>query len=135
MTLPGSKASCPFCRIQPDMILAENDLAFLVADNYPISPGHVLVIPKRHVASFFETTAGEESALFELVRLAHKRLSEDYHPDGFNVGINDGPAAGQTVMHLHIHVIPRYRGDRPDPRGGVRWIKPEKADYWSGERT
>ena len=115
------------------MILTENDFAFLVADNYPVSPGHTLAIPKRHVASFFETTPEEQRALFELVRIARDHLTEEYGPDGFNVGINDGPAAGQTVMHVHIHLIPRYSGDLPDPRGGIRWIKPEKADYWSGE--
>jgi diadenosine tetraphosphate (Ap4A) HIT family hydrolase len=90
------------------------------------------VIPERHVGSFFETSAEEKAALFRLLEWCRNDLSARYAPAGFNLGINDGAAAGQTVMHLHIHLIPRYAGDKPDPRGGVRWIFPEKADYWSG---
>ena len=100
-------------------------------DAFPISPGHTLVIPRRHVGSLFEIDAKERDALFRLFEDAKRRLDKDYKPDGYNIGINDGPAAGQTVAHLHIHLIPRYAGDREDPRGGVRWIIPEKAKYWS----
>src|SRR5690606_40384292 len=100
-------------------------------DGYPVSPGHMLVIPKRHVASFFETTAEERSEAFSLLDWCRGELIARHGPGGFNIGINDGIAAGQTVMHLHIHLIPRYAGDKPNPRGGVRWIFPERADYWS----
>ena len=93
--------------------------------------GHTLIIPKRHVASFFELNAKEQLDLLGLLHDAKFDLDRQHAPQGYNIGINDGAAAGQTVPHLHIHLIPRYTGDRPDPRGGVRWIIPEKADYWS----
>jgi len=102
-----------------------------IRDGYPISPGHTLVIPKRHVGSFFELNPEEAADLIALLRSAKNVLQVEFKPDGYNIGINDGAAAGQTVPHLHIHLIPRYIGDSADPRGGVRWIIPEKADYWS----
>jgi len=98
---------------------------------FPVSPGHSLVIPKRHIASFFEVTYDERTALFELLDTAKSAAEAEFHPAGYNIGINDGAAAGQTVSHLHIHLIPRFEGDLPDPRGGVRWVIPAKADYWS----
>jgi diadenosine tetraphosphate (Ap4A) HIT family hydrolase len=100
-------------------------------DAYPLSKGHTLVIPKRHVGSFFGTTHNERTELLTLLDWCRTDLMGHHKPAGFNIGINDGKAAGQTVMHLHIHLIPRYAGDKPDPRGGVRWIFPDKADYWS----
>lgn len=103
----------------------------VIRDGFPISPGHTLIIPKRHIGSFFELTADEQAELMALLGSAKIVLDKDHSPNGYNIGINDGPAAGQTVPHLHIHLIPRYKGDRADPRGGVRWIIPEKADYWS----
>jgi len=105
-----------------------------IYDGFPVSPGHLLIIPKRHIASFFEATDQEQTALFKLLVEARELALKEYFPDGFNVGINDGATAGQTVMHLHIHLIPRYAGDHSDPRGGVRWIFPEKADYWSNRK-
>jgi len=102
----------------------------VVRDAYPISPGHTLIIPKRHVGSFFELSADERSDLLALLDSAKADLDKEFKPQAYNIGINDGAAAGQTVPHLHIHLIPRYEGDRPDPRGGVHWITPEKADYW-----
>jgi diadenosine tetraphosphate (Ap4A) HIT family hydrolase len=93
--------------------------------------GHTLIIPKKHVGSFFEITDEERADLLVLLNKAKVVIQEEFNPDGYNIGINDGPAAGQTVPHLHLHLIPRYKGDRNDPRGGVRWIIPEKADYWS----
>lgn len=102
-----------------------------IRDGFPVSPGHTLIIPKRHVSSFFEITESERADLLSLLTAARNDLEREYHPAGYNIGINDGPAAGQTVAHLHIHLIPRYEGDRPDPRGGVRWVLPDKADYWS----
>ena len=125
---------CPFCRIlQSDVsqrIVSENDLAIVIRDGYPVSEGHTLIIPKRHVGSFFDITDAEREALFSYVNGQKQVLDKIYQPDAYNVGINDGEAAGQTVLHLHIHLIPRYAGDVPDPRGGVRWINPEKAKYW-----
>lgn len=90
-----------------------------------------MIIPRRHVGSFFQITAEERTCLLELLDQSKKMVDEEFSPDGYNIGINDGVSAGQTVPHLHIHLIPRYSGDREDPRGGVRWIIPEKADYWN----
>lgn len=125
---------CPFCTVDPLRIILENDRAMAIYDGFPVSPGHMLVIPKRHISSFFEATDQEQVALLKLLAEARELALNKYSPDGFNVGINDGATAGQTVMHLHIHLIPRYAGDQPDPRGGVRWIFPEKADYWSNRK-
>lgn len=122
--------TCPFCSQEPSGILLANDHAVAVYDGYPVSPGHTLIIPTRHIASFFEATIEEQTALLELLAGMRQTVQNQYKPDGFNIGINDGAAAGQTVMHLHIHLIPRYAGDQPDPRGGVRWIFPNKAAYW-----
>lgn len=120
-----------FCTLPRERILAESDLAVCVLDAFPVSLGHSLVIPKRHVASFFDVTEVERHALLSLLDEARIMLNHQHAPDGFNIGINDGVAAGQTVLHLHIHLIPRYAGDRLDPRGGVRWVIAEKADYWT----
>jgi diadenosine tetraphosphate (Ap4A) HIT family hydrolase len=90
----------------------------------------MLIIPKRHIASWFDTTEEEQRDLSCLLQRARMYLMDQYAPQGFNIGINDGVAAGQTVMHLHIHLIPRYSGDQADPRGGVRLIFPDKANYW-----
>lgn len=124
-------SNCLFCSLDSSRIIMSNDYAFAIRDGFPISEGHTLIIPKRHIASLFEATAEEQAALFDLLGLASQQLQEQLKPDGFNIGINDGTAAGQTVMHLHIHLIPRYVGDQPDPRGGVRWIFPDKAAYWN----
>jgi diadenosine tetraphosphate (Ap4A) HIT family hydrolase len=88
------------------------------------------VIPKLHIGSWFEITPAEQQALLDLLAKAKAVLETEFKPDGYNIGINDGPTAGQTVPHLHMHLIPRYKGDQEDPRGGVRWIIPEKAKYW-----
>ena len=89
------------------------------------------MIPLKHVASLFDLNNAEQADLWKLVASVREQLQREFNPDGFNVGLNDGTAAGQTVMHAHIHVVPRYIGDVADPRGGVRWIISEKADYWS----
>lgn len=124
------QAFCPFCTLDPNRITLSNDHAVAIRDGFPVSEGHTLIIPKRHIVSLFEATLEEQAALLELLRQARQKLQDELSPDGFNIGINDGTAAGQTVMHLHIHLIPRYAGDQPDPRGGVRWIFPDKAAYW-----
>ena len=115
----------------PPPVLHDDELVFVLRDGFPVSPGHVLVIPHRHVGSFFDTTAAERRAILDAIEIAQRAVEKEHRPDGWNIGINDGAAAGQTVPHLHVHLIPRYKGDRPDPRGGVRWILPEKADYWT----
>lgn len=123
--------TCPFCTLQPERIVEKNDHAVWIYDGFPVSLGHCLIIPKRHVGSFFEVSAEERIAMLALLDKAKEVIKEKYQPDAFNIGINDGPAAGQTVPHLHLHLIPRYEGDVPDARGGVRWVIPEKADYWT----
>lgn len=122
--------TCPFCALPKDQIVIANASALAIEDAFPVSPGHTLVISKRHVASFFEITARERYDLLQLVDAIHDRLKSAMLIDGFNIGINDGHAAGQTIPHFHIHLIPRYQGDTEDPRGGVRWIFPNKAKYW-----
>lgn len=107
-----------------------NNHSMTFYDGFPVTPGHSLIVPKRHISSFFETTNEERDALFDMLAEMRQLLISKRSPDGFNIGINDGSAAGQTIMHLHIHLIPRYVGDTDDPRGGVRWIMPEKAPYW-----
>lgn len=123
-------APCLFCTLGAGRIVLANELAVVIRDNFPVSPGHTLIIPKRHVVSFFDITGDEREAMLALLDSAKLGLDAAFHPDGYNVGINDGEAAGQTVPHLHLHLIPRYAGDREDPRGGVRWILPQKAKYW-----
>lgn len=128
--------TCLFCCLPESRVLLRNETAIVVRDAFPVTPGHTLVIPLRHVESFFDTSAEERAAMFELLDAAQRQLQTEFAPAGFNIGINDGAAAGQTIHHLHMHLIPRYVGDRPDPRGGVRWIIPEKADYWTAsDRT
>lgn len=101
-----------------------------IRDGYPIAEGHTLVVPKRHVASLFDLDEEERAAVWSMVEAVRGELLERLQPDGFNVGLNDGAAAGQTVMHAHVHVIPRVEGDVADPRGGVRWVLPGRAQYW-----
>lgn len=124
--------SCVFCALPVDRVMGQNAHAVWIRDGFPVSRGHSLVIPRRHLASFFEATQEERSALLALLDDARAAAIAEFQPDGFNIGINDGAAAGQTVPHLHIHLIPRYAGDVQDPRGGIRWVLPERADYWTG---
>jgi diadenosine tetraphosphate (Ap4A) HIT family hydrolase len=128
---------CPFCCSASEDIVLRNVLCYARYDHYPISKGHILIIPFRHVANFLTLTADERTAAFELVWQATQKLDSEIHPDGYNMGVNVGRAAGQTVMHAHLHLIPRYLGDVPDPRGGVRFVIPEKAMYWQdgGEQS
>jgi diadenosine tetraphosphate (Ap4A) HIT family hydrolase len=110
--------------------VASNALAFAIRDAFPVSPGHTLVVPFREVANWFDASADEKGAILDLVEIVKRQLDSEFRPHGYNVGFNAGAAAGQTVDHLHVHVIPRFAGDVPDPRGGVRWVLPEKAAYW-----
>ncbi|MDP2311744.1 MAG: DEAD/DEAH box helicase family protein [Pseudomonadota bacterium] len=124
-----SVPACPFCAPSGIATVAENPLAFAFRDRYPVSPGHTLVVTRRHVPDFFGCTAEERAALLELVDRVKADLDLELHPDAYNVGFNAGEAAGQTVMHVHVHVIPRFHGDVEDPRGGVRYVVPDKANY------
>ena len=123
---------CPFCDVGPERIVLSDPLCVVIRDAFPIAPGHTLIVPRRHIASFFLATEQEQQSLLTLLRDAKVSLELEFAPDAWNIGINDGPAAGQTVPHLHIHLIPRYTNDVPDPRGGVRWVIPSKANYWGG---
>jgi diadenosine tetraphosphate (Ap4A) HIT family hydrolase len=127
------QSRCPFCHLEKPRITLENDFSAAFPDAFPVAEGHTLVVPKRHVASLFDLSEAEQAALWRLVALVRGKLASELQPDGFNVGVNDGPAAGQTVLHAHVHVIPRRAGDVADPRGGVRWVVPAKARYWVEE--
>jgi len=122
---------CPFCSVSQERVLIANKHCLAIADSFPISQGHTLIVPIHHMASIFELSVEERASIWQLVENVRNRLANALHPDGFNIGINDGSAAGQTIGHAHVHVIPRFKRDVADPRGGVRWIIPEKAKYWS----
>ena len=127
---------CIFCRPKKEEILAENEYAQIVADNSPVSNGHCLVVPKRHIKTLFEATKEENQAFFELIKEAKGVIQKQgYKPDGYNIGSNNDAAAGQSVFHLHIHVIPRYLGDVEQPKGGIRQVIPRKASYDTKGRT
>ncbi len=120
---------CIFCVRAGTDLICENELAKAFYDRYPVNRGHVLIVPKRHVPGFFEATPAEIAALNELAFAVKKILDARFSPDGYNIGINCGAAAGQTIFHLHMHIIPRYSGDVPDPRGGIRRIKKSMVPY------
>jgi ATP adenylyltransferase len=127
---PVEITDCVFCRLDADRaILAESELAFAIYDKFPVNPGHALIIPKRHTANYFDLSVEEQQALFALLNEVKQQLVEIHSPDAFNVGINVGEAAGQTVGHVHIHLIPRYNGDMDNPRGGVRGVIPGRREY------
>ena len=128
-------ASCPFCNPDPDLVFHEDELVLGLWDRYPVSPGHALLVPRRHVASWFDATPAEQLALMAALPMAREQIGRRHQPEGFNVGINIGEAAGQTVFHLHVHLIPRYVGDQEDPRGGVRKLFPENASYWQRPKS
>jgi diadenosine tetraphosphate (Ap4A) HIT family hydrolase len=129
LALPMSMAmDCIFCQIHRP-ILAQTKLSVAFLDSFPVSTGHALVIPKRHVVSIWEMTTQEYMDAFDLVRQVTDIPHEKFAPQAFNVGVNCGEAAGQTVFHAHIHIIPRYTGDVPSPRGGIRNIIPGKGSY------
>ena len=125
-------SSCPFCDPNPTRVVWESDLAIAIRDGFPVSRGHTLVIPRRHVATWFDANPWEQQAIFQGVDAVKRALDAEFAPDGYNVGFNAGVAAGQTVMHLHVHVIPRFDGDMDDPRGGVRGVIPAKQKYGDG---
>jgi diadenosine tetraphosphate (Ap4A) HIT family hydrolase len=126
----NSPNPCAFCTLLPDRVIDENSTAIAIRDGYPVSPGHTLLIPRRHTSSFFDLSDSERNDVLALLERAKRAVDKELQPQGYNIGINDGSAAGQTVPHVHVHLIPRYEGDLPDPRGGVRWVIPGKAKYW-----
>jgi diadenosine tetraphosphate (Ap4A) HIT family hydrolase len=115
-------------------VFYEDALVLGLWDAYPVSEGHALVVTRRHVATWFDASPEERAAVMRGVEIARAEIEKARKPDGYNVGFNAGEAAGQTVFHLHGHVIPRSRGDVEDPRGGVRWVVPGKAAYWEPDR-
>ena len=132
-----NKNSCPFCSIDAARVLESTHYWQVIYDQFPLSDSHALIIPKRHVSSIFDLSRDEAAEMHEILSTARFTILKSaktsdclVEPDGFNIGVNDGAAAGQTIEHLHIHLIPRYFGDSTDPRGGVRWIFPDKAKYW-----
>lgn len=118
---------CPFC--SPETPVLENTFSYARYDAFPVSPGHLLIISRRHTASWFDLTPEEQDAMLALLRAGKSLLDTTYHPGGYNIGINCGVVAGQTIPHVHLHFIPRYPGDTPSPRGGVRGVIPEKQNY------
>ena len=120
--------TCPFCNWGKSPLLM-NSLAFAIYDKYPVTEGHTLIIPKRHYSDFFDSNKEERNAILSLLWEAKSFLDGKYKPDGYNVGINSGITAGQTILHFHVHLIPRYKGDMEDPRGGVRGVIPAKQKY------
>ena len=119
---------CLFC-IDPRGVTIQHELAYSARDSYPASPGHTLIIPRRHVASFFDLTPEEVAGCMDLIKEEKKLIDEAFNPDGYNIGVNAGQAAGQSIFHVHIHLIPRYKGDVENPQGGVRHVIPKKGHY------
>ena len=128
------QVECTFCDIPDDKKLIENELAFCILDIHPLTPGHSLIVPKRHFTDYFDMNRSELGAIDDLTHIHRKQLLETYPSiRGFNVGINSGRAAGQTIFHTHIHLIPRREGDTEDPRGGVRGVIPGRMGYGKGK--
>ncbi len=125
----NKNTKCPFCHPREGEVIFSSELVKGVWDTYPLNPGHVLLVPHRHIARWFDATPEEQVALTSAIEQATAAIEEQYSPEGFNIGFNDRKAAGQSVPHLHIHIIPRYEGDVPDSRGGIRNIIPARAEY------
>jgi len=128
MKIDTKNPSCPFCNPTREIII-NSPYAFAIFDKFPVSKGHMLIIPKVHVSDYFDLDAEIKNGLTELLDRAKNFLDEKFSPDGYNIGINAGEAAGQTVWHVHVHLIPRYKGDTTNPRGGVRGVIPDKQQY------
>lgn len=118
--------------LDPSRWIASNELAVALRDLYPVARGHALIVPRRSVATVFDCSADEIAAIWRLIQHCKREIDEAYEPDGYNIGVNCGADAGQTIFHAHVHLIPRYRGDHPNPRGGIRHIIPGKGDYPAG---
>ena len=121
--------SCPFCSLERSRVIAQNDFVMAFYDGFPVNPGHTLIVPKRHVANYFDLEREEKEALWEMADYCKTILDNQFKPSGYNIGINIGVSAGQSVPHVHLHLIPRYEGDTPNPRGGVRGVIPTRQNY------
>jgi diadenosine tetraphosphate (Ap4A) HIT family hydrolase len=130
MEIVYADLQCPFCTPADGRICFDSGLVFSMPDGYPISPGHSLIILKRHIETWFEATAEEKAAMITAIDQVKVIIEHEHKPTAWNIGVNSGRDAGQTVPHLHLHVIPRYPGDIDDPRGGIRNILPGKARWW-----
>lgn len=125
----GINLNCPFCNREELKIILENELAFAIYDKYPVQKGHLLIIPKEHIVTYFDASEEQILAMHELIQKGKKLLDNEFNPDGYNIGVNVGFYGGQTIPHLHVHLIPRYKGDIEDPRGGVRKIVKNLVQY------
>lgn len=123
--------NCPFCNIDKMQveIIYEDDYVMAIYDSNPVNLGHTLIIPKKHISNYFDLTIEEQQQMWDIVNKCKSIIQKIYSPDGYNIGINIGKLAGQTVQHVHIHLIPRYKGDVENPRGGVRGAIPDKQNY------
>jgi len=122
--------NCPFCTNESDReLILESDTVFAIFDKFPVSKGHALIIPKRHCADYFDLSTEEQVNCFDLLNKVQKLISAQFKPDGFNIGVNVNEAGGQTIPHVHIHLIPRYKGDIANPEGGIRGVIPGKKEY------
>ena len=128
-TMKVHVVGCTFCEIDSSRTTNQNTLAYVTPDKYPVTKGHILIIPKRHVKDYFGLDKSESSAIHELILEEKERLSEDTSIEGYNIGVNCGEVAGQTVFHCHVHLIPRRKGDVKNPRGGVRHVISGTGDY------
>ena len=124
-----TQSDCIFCDLGDEEIVIKNQYCYARWDKYPVSDGHALIIPFRHISNYFDVSEDEKSAIWTLVDDMKHLIRQEYSPDGYNIGINVGRAAGQSIPHLHVHIIPRYEGDVVDPRGGVRGVITEKQSY------
>lgn len=130
LSLDSRNRDCPFCNLEADReLIVESDSAYSIYDKFPVSNGHALIIPKNHCSDYFNLNFDEQSNCMLLLNKVKQIINEKYKPDGFNIGINVGSSAGQTVNHVHIHLIPRYIGDVKNPEGGIRNVIPLKARY------
>ncbi|MFZ4058010.1 MAG: HIT family protein [Ferruginibacter sp.] len=128
--LINENMDCPFCKLdETRKLIIQSEAVFAIFDKFPVSNGHALIIPKRHCSNYFELSLNEQIESWNLLSKVKDILTEALNPDGFNIGININESAGQTVPHVHIHLIPRYKGDVVEPRGGVRGVIPDKRDY------
>lgn len=121
--------TCPLCSIDESRIAFSNDIVFAIWDQFPVSPGHLLIVPHRHASAWSDLNSAEKSAIWSAIDQGQAAISEQLRPDGFNVGFNESAAAGQTISHFHLHIIPRYAGDVADPPGGVRHVIPDKTNF------
>lgn len=130
MNTTEKDTKCIFCNIKKiDKIICESEHVIAFLDLYPVTPGHTLIIPKEHVINYFDISPALQNEMWNLVNRCKEILDNTYHPNGYNIGININKSAGQTILHTHIHLIPRYSGDTQDPKGGVRGVIAEKQKY------